>query len=86
MRLSSLASAFFCLGVRPAFFFGPVFCILIFQFAKEQLISELVRLSKYLGPLPDGAPRTASTLGSRYLRAHLSAEINPAEASCTRLY
>ena len=82
----ALASAFFCLGFRPAFFFGPVFCILISQFAKEQLISELVRLSKYLGPLPDGAPRTASILGSRYLRAHLSAEINPAEASCTGLY
>ena len=82
----ALASAFFCLGFRPAFFFGPVFCILIFQFAKEQLISELVRLSKYLGPLPDGAPRRASILGSRYLLKYLSAEINPAEASCTRLY
>ena len=82
----ALASAFFCLGFRPAFFFGPVFCILISQFAKEQLISELVRLSKYLGPLPDGAPRTASILGSRYLLKYLSAEINPAEASCTRLY
>jgi hypothetical protein len=62
------------------------FCILIFQFAKEQLISELVRLSKYLGALPDGAPRTASALGSRYLLKYLSAEINPLEASCTRLY
>ena len=82
----ALASAFFCLGFRPAFFFGPVFCILIFQFAKEQLISALRCVRKYLGPLPDGAPRTASILGSRYLRTHLSAEINPAEASCTRLH
>jgi hypothetical protein len=81
-----LASAFFCLGFQPAFLFGPVFFILIFQFTKEQLISELVRLRKYLGPLPDGAPRTASVLGSRYLRTHLSAEINPLEASCTWLY
>jgi hypothetical protein len=64
-------------------FFGPVFFILIFQFSKEQLLSELVRLSKYLGPLPDGAPRRASILGSRYLLKYLSAEINPGEASCT---
>jgi hypothetical protein len=41
-----------------------------------------VRLSKYLGPLPDGGPRTASVLGSRYLLKYLSAEINPLEASC----
>jgi hypothetical protein len=80
----ALSSAFVCLGFRPAFFFGPAFFILVFQFAKEQLLSELVRLSKYLGPLPDGAPRTASILGSRYLLKYLSAEAVVATANPIR--
>ena len=46
----------------------------------------VVRLQKYLGPLPDGGSRRASTLGSRYLLKYLSAEINPAKGSCTQLY
>jgi hypothetical protein len=72
------------LGFRPAFFFGPAFFFLVFQFAKEQLISELVRLGKYLGPLSDGDPRRASILGSNiYQSTSVSAEITPLEASCS---
>jgi hypothetical protein len=43
-----------------------------------------MRLRKYLGPLPDGAPHTASALGSRYLRTHLSAEIKRIAACAKR--
>jgi hypothetical protein len=75
------------LGFPDSFLFWPGILHLDLPVCqKEQLISELVRLSKYLGPLPDGAPRTASILGSRYLLKYLSAEINPTEASCTGLY
>lgn len=65
----------------------PWFLAFLFlQLVRLQLISQTMRVSKYLGPLSNRGPRTASTLGSRYLLKYLSAGINPAKGSCTQLY
>jgi hypothetical protein len=53
------------------------------QLVRLQLISQTIVFANIWGRW---GPRRASTLGSRYLLKHLSAEVNPAKGSCTQLY